>query len=122
LRQFFAVCASSPAQVLSLQKIQGQLQDAGALETIAHYLALLEEASLVVPVAKYSPRPARRRAAPLKAVTLSNAFLAVIDPMGIPDRDREPARFGAWIENACLAHGWKCGTAGELLALGTDRG
>jgi uncharacterized protein len=109
LRQVFAVCASSPAQVLSLQKIQGQLQDAGALETIAHYLALLEEAFLVAPVAKYSPRPARRRAAPPKLVTLSNAFLAVIDPRGIPDRDREPARFGGWVENACLAHAWNVG-------------
>jgi predicted RecB family endonuclease len=32
LRQVFGVCASSPAQVVSLQKIQGRLQDAGALE------------------------------------------------------------------------------------------
>ena len=109
LRQVFAVSASSPAQILSLQKIQGQLQEAGALETIAHYLALLEEAFLVAPVAKYSPRPARRRAAPPKLVTLSNAFLALIDPRGIPDRDREPARFGAWVENACLAHAWNVG-------------
>jgi predicted AAA+ superfamily ATPase len=85
------------------------LQDAGALETIAHYLALLEEAFLVASVAKYSPRPARRRAAPPKLVTLSNAFLAVIDPRGIPDRGREPARFGAWVENACLAHAWNVG-------------
>jgi predicted AAA+ superfamily ATPase len=42
LRQVFGVAASSPAQIASLQKIQGQLQDRGALETIAHYLALLE--------------------------------------------------------------------------------
>jgi len=91
LRQVFAVCASSPPQVLSLQKIHGQLQDAGALETIAHYLALLEEAFLVAPVTKYSPRPARRRAAPPKLVTLSNAFLAVIDPRATPDTERAGA-------------------------------
>jgi hypothetical protein len=109
LRQVFAVCASSPAQIVSLQKIQGQLQDAGALETIAQYLALLEEAFLVAPLAKHSPRPARRRRAPPKLVTLSNAFLAVTDPRGIPDREREPARYGAWVENACLAHAWNAG-------------
>jgi hypothetical protein len=40
LRQVFGVATSSPAQIVSLQKIQGQLQDAGALETIAHYIAL----------------------------------------------------------------------------------
>lgn len=109
LRQVFAVCASSPAQIVSLQKIQGQLQDAGALETIAHYLALLEEAFLIAPLAKHSPSPSRRRASPPKLVALSNALLAVADPRGVPDEEREPARFGAWVENACLAHAWNAG-------------
>jgi hypothetical protein len=35
-------------------------------------------------------------------------------------RDGEPAQFGAWVENACLAHDG-CGTAGELLRRGTAR-
>jgi hypothetical protein len=109
LRQVFGVAASSPAQIVSLQKLQGQLQDAGALETIAHYLALLEEAFLVAPLAKYSPRPARRRAAPPKLVTLNNALVAVMDPRGLASGASDPARFGAWVENACLAHAWNAG-------------
>jgi uncharacterized protein len=109
LRQVFGVCASSPAQIVSLQKIQGQLQDAGALETIAHYLALLEEAYLVAALPKHSSRVSRRRAAPPKLVTLSNALLAVVDPSGPPDPRKDPARFGAWVENACLAHAWITG-------------
>lgn len=109
LRQVFGVCASSPAQIVSLQKIQGQLQDAGALETVAHYLALLEEAFLVAPLGKHAERPARRRAAPPKLVTLNNALLAVVDPRGIVDRSTDPKRFGAWVENACLAHAWNAG-------------
>jgi len=109
LRQVFAVAAASPAQVVSLQKLQGQLHDRGALETIAHYLHLLEEAYVVAPLEKHASRPARRRAAPPKLVTLSNALLAVVDPRGIPDATREPARFGAWVENACLASAWNAG-------------
>jgi len=109
LRQVFGVAASSPAQIVSLQKFQGQLQDAGALETIAHYLALLEEAFLVAPVPKYSTRAARRRAAPPKLVTLNNALLAVMDPKGITAALADPARFGTWVENACLAHAWNSG-------------
>jgi predicted AAA+ superfamily ATPase len=109
LRQVFGTCASSPAQVVSLQKIQGRLRDAGALETIAHYLALLEDAFLVVAVPKYSLRPARQRAAPPKLVTLNNGLLAVVDPRGIPERSADPSRFGAWVENACLAHAWNAG-------------
>jgi hypothetical protein len=109
LRQVFGVCASSPAQIVSLQKIQGQLQDAGALETIAHYLALLEEAYLVAPLAKYAARATRQRSSPPKLVILSNALCAVVHPRGAPDPTAEPERFGFWVENACLAHAWNAG-------------
>jgi uncharacterized protein len=109
LRQVFGVAASSPSQIMSLQKIQGQLQDSGALETIAHYLALLEEAFLVAPLAKHSTRPARQRAAPPKFVPLNNALIAVMDPRGIPDRATAPERWGVWVENACLAFAWNAG-------------
>jgi len=109
LRQVFGVCAASPARIVSLQKIQGRLQDAGALETIAHYLSLLEEAFLVASLAKHSPKPTRQRASPPKLVALSNALLAAADPRGIPDRSVEGARFGDWVENACLAHAWNAG-------------
>ncbi len=109
LRQVFAVAASSPAQIVSLQKLQGALQDSGALETLAHYLALLEEAFLVAALPKLSTQGTRRRAAPPKLVTLNNALLAVVDPRGIVDEEADPARFGSWVENACLAHAWCSG-------------
>jgi uncharacterized protein len=109
LRQVFGVAVSSPSQIVALQKIQGQLQDAGALETIAHHLSLLEEAYLVAALGKYSERPARHRAAPPKLVPLSNALIGAMDPRGIPDRASDPRRFGAWVENACLAHAWNRG-------------
>jgi predicted AAA+ superfamily ATPase len=109
LRQVFGVAASAPTQIMSLQKIQGQLQDPGALETIAHYLELLEEAFLVAPLGKHATRPARRRAAPPKLVPLNNALLAVMDPRGIPDRATDPERWGIWVENACLAYAWNAG-------------
>jgi predicted AAA+ superfamily ATPase len=109
LRQVFSVAAASPAQIVSLQKLQGQLQDRGALETIASYLQLLEEAYLVAALQKHAARPARRRAAPPKLVPLSNGLCAVVHPRGIPDRQREPERFGIWVENACLALAWNAG-------------
>jgi predicted AAA+ superfamily ATPase len=109
LRQVFGVAASAPTQIMSLQKIQGELQDPGALETIAHYLALLEEAFLVAPLPKHSTRPARQRSAPPKLVPLNNALMAVMDPRGIPDRATNPERWGVWVENACLAYAWNAG-------------
>jgi predicted AAA+ superfamily ATPase len=109
LRQVFGVAAGSPARIVSLQKIQGALQDRGALETIAHYLRVLEEAYLVAGLEKYSARPLRSRAAPPKLVVLSNAYLAASDARGAPDPALEPERFGAWVENACLAHAVNAG-------------
>jgi predicted AAA+ superfamily ATPase len=97
-----------PAQIVSLQKLQGQLQDPGTLETIAHYLRLLEEAYLVAPIAKFAARPLRR-AGPPKLIVLNNALLAAMDPAGPPDPTTDPSRFGAWVENACLAHAWNAG-------------
>jgi hypothetical protein len=109
LRQVFGAAISAPAQIVSLQKIQGQLLDAGALETVAHYLSLLEEAYLVAALPKHSATLARRRAAPPKLVTLNNALLAALDPQGTPDPAGDPSRFGRWLENACLAFAWNGG-------------
>lgn len=103
LRQVFAIAVGNPAQIVSLQKLQGLLQDKGALETVAHYLALLEDAYLIAPLEKFSQRVHRRRGAPPKLVTLNNALLSAMHPDGPPDPAREPDRFGRWVENACLA-------------------
>lgn len=103
LRQVFAVAVASPAQIISLQKLQGQLQDSGALETVAHYLALLQDAYLIAALEKYSLQAHRRRASPPKLITLNNALLTAMHPNGAPDPVVEPDRFGLCVENACLA-------------------
>jgi predicted AAA+ superfamily ATPase len=103
LRQVFAIATGLPAQIVSLQKMQEQLQDSGALETVAHYLALLQDAYLVAPLEKYSAQALRRRSSPPKLVVLNNALLSAMHPDGPPDPAREPERFGFWVENACLA-------------------
>lgn len=109
LRLVLAIAAVSPAQIVSPQKLQAQLQDRGALETIAHYLSLLEEAYLVAALEKHASRATRRRSAPPPLVALNNALCAMVDPRGIPDSALEPNRFGAWVENACLAFAWNAG-------------
>ena len=48
-------------------------------------------------------------AAPPKLVTLNNALLSASDPDGPPDPGRDPARFGSWVENACLAFAFNQG-------------
>ena len=40
---------------------------------------------------------------------MSNALVAAVDRRGIPDVTGDPARFGAWVENACLAFAFNSG-------------
>jgi hypothetical protein len=60
-------------------------------------------------VEKFAERAHRRRAAPPKLVVLNNALLSALHPLGPPEVSQEPARFGAWVENACLAFAWNTG-------------
>ncbi len=109
LRQIFAVAAGHPAEIVSLQKLRGELSDSGALATIAHYLALLEAAFLVAPLPKFSLRELRRRAAPPKLVVLNQGLLAAAQQGAALDGlEAQPSR-GRWIENACIAFAWNAG-------------
>jgi predicted AAA+ superfamily ATPase len=103
------ICANSPAQIISLHIMQGQLRYPGSLETIAHYLSLLKEAYLVAALETFTPRVLRKRAAPPKIVVLNNAFPSAVAMEGIPEPDNSPERFGSWVENACLAHALNSG-------------
>ena len=106
LRQVFAICAGHPSEVVSLNKIAGLLNEAGAMATIAHYLHLLEDAYLVTTAMKYSAAPLRQRATPPKLIPLSNAFATSGLPAAPPTRETHPALWGRWVENACLAYAW----------------
>jgi len=108
LRQVFAVAAGHPAQIVSLQKLQGALSEPGSLSTVAHYLRLLEEACLVAAVPKYSRHVVRQRAAPPKLAVLNNALLGVSGGP-FPGPRTQPERWGRWVENACLALAWNAG-------------
>ena len=103
LRQVFAIAAAHPAEIVSLHKLAGLLAEQGTMATIAHYLSLLGQAHLVAAVGKFARGEVRRRAAPPKLIPLSNAFLAAAEEGPLPEAGRDPARWGRWVENACLA-------------------
>ncbi len=74
LRRLFEIGCLYSGQVLSYQKIMGQLQDAGNTTTLAHYLDLLSAAGLVTGLQKYAGRIHRRRASSPKFQILNNAL------------------------------------------------
>jgi hypothetical protein len=110
-RLFEAGCAYS-GQILSYTKIMGQLQDAGNTTTLAHYLALLDQAGLLAGLSKYSPDVVRQRASSPKFQVHNNALMSAFEPASFQDIRKRPERWGRWVESAvgayllnqCLAH------------------
>ena len=75
LRQLFRLACSYSGQILSYNKMLGQLQDAGNTTTLAHYLELLSGAGMVTGLQKYSGAEVRRRGSSPKLVVMNTALM-----------------------------------------------
>jgi hypothetical protein len=109
LRQLFGAVCAHPAEVVSYQKILGQLQDAGNTVTIDHYLDLLSAAFLTAPLHKWSGEWLRQRASSPKIILRDNALVTAMTGR----MDDDPAWRGRLAENAVGA---------ALVALAESRG
>lgn len=76
LRRLFELSCRYSGQVLSYNKMLGQLQDAGNTTTLAHYLDLLAAAGLVTGLPKYSGSAVRLRASSPKLQVLNTALMS----------------------------------------------
>ena len=109
LRQIFGVAVALPAQVISLQKLQGTLQERGSVPTIQNYLHLLSQAFLISGIEKYSPSTFRSRRSSPKLIVHDNALIRAFErPIASTPN---PERFGRYFENAIGARfieaGWE---------------
>ncbi len=104
LRRLVLAAATSPAEVVSLTKLLGQLQDAGNVVTLAHYLELLGSAFVVSGLQRWSPERARLRASPPKLVFWSNALVTASSGEGLQQARARPERWGRLVENAVGGH------------------
>lgn len=75
LRRLFELGCSYSGQILSYQKMLGQLQDAGNTTTLAHYINLLEAAGLLAGIPKYAGHKVRQRASSPKLQVLNTALM-----------------------------------------------
>jgi predicted AAA+ superfamily ATPase len=79
LRRLFELGCSYSGQILSYQKMIGQLQDVGNTTTLAHYLNLLQGAGLLVGLAKYAGEKVRQRASSPKLLVLNTGLMTAKD-------------------------------------------
>ncbi len=100
LRRLFQLGCEYSGQILSYQKMLGQLQDAGKTTTLAHYLDLLESAGLVMGLEKYAGQKVRRRSSSPKLLVLNTALMSALQPLGLEDAFRQPEYWGRLVETA----------------------
>lgn len=115
LRRLFQLGCTYSGQILSYQKMLGQLQDAGNTTTLAHYLELLAGAGLVSGLSKYSGHVIRQRGSSPKLQVMNTALMTAQGDIGIEEalRDREfwgrlvESAVGAYLINCAIEQGFK---------------
>jgi predicted AAA+ superfamily ATPase len=100
LRHLFGLAAHYPSQVLSFNKMLGQLVDAGNTTTLSHYLQLLGQAFLMTGLSAYSGGEVRRRASSPKLIVQNNALVTASNPRAFAMKNTDAAWRGRLVENA----------------------
>jgi predicted AAA+ superfamily ATPase len=104
LRHLFGLAATHPAQILSYNKMLGQLQDAGNTVTLANYLRLLETAFLASGLELFSRGQQRKRGSSPKLILWNNALVNATSLETFEQAFSDGAWWGRLIENAVGAH------------------
>jgi len=104
LRQLFRLGCAYSAQILSYQKMLGQLQDAGNTTTLAHYLDLLAGAGMLCGLPKFSGEVVRQRGSSPKFQVLNNALMTAQSAISFTEARRDPERWGRIAESAIGAY------------------
>ena len=104
LRQLFFLGCNYSGQILSYQKMIGQMQDAGNTTTLAHYLELLAGAGMLSGVSKYAGQKVRQRGSSPKFQVMNMALMSVLGRKSFQQVHSDPERWGRWVESAVGAH------------------
>ncbi len=104
LRRLFELGCRYSGQILSYQKMLGQLQEAGNTTTLAHYLQLLSSAGLLTGLSKYSAKSHRQRASSPKLLVLNTALMSVFSGLTFQEARLDTEYWGRLVESAVGAH------------------
>ncbi len=104
LRRLFQLGVDYSGQVLSYNKMLGQLHDAGNTTTLAHYLELLAGAGLLAGLKKFAGSAVRRRASSPKLLILNTALMSAMGPHSFDAAGMDSGYWGRLVETAVGAH------------------
>jgi len=104
LRQLFHLGCAYSGQILSYQKMLGQLTDAGNTVTLAHYLELLQGAGMVAGLSKYAHGLVRQRGSSPKLQVLNTALMTAQDNRTAAEARQDGNHWGRLVESCVGAH------------------
>ena len=122
LKQLFGLGAACSGQILSYNKMLGQLQEAGNTTTLARYLDLLSRAGLITGLSKYASRTHRRRASSPKLNVLNTALMSVNSGYTFAQARADRTYWGHLVESAVGAHLVNTGNPEYRVYYWRDRG
>lgn len=104
LRNMFELACSWSGQILSFNKMVGQLQDAGNTTTLANYLHLLKGAGLVTGLEKFTSNIIHQRSSSPKLQVFNTALMTAMSPLSMDESRKQPEVWGRWFESAIGTH------------------
>jgi predicted AAA+ superfamily ATPase len=104
MKRLFELSCTYSGQILSYNKMLGQLRDAGNTTTLSHYLSLLSTAGLVIGIEKYSTNIIRKKSSSPKFQVYNTALISALSNESFEDAMQNPAIWGRLVESAVGAH------------------
>jgi predicted AAA+ superfamily ATPase len=104
LRRLFELGSTYSGQILSYQKMMGQLQEAGNATTLAHYLELLSSAGLLKGIPKFASEVVRQKASSPKLQTMNTALISAQQTLSFKEARENREMWGRLVESAIGAH------------------
>lgn len=114
LRRLFYLGCEYSGQILSYQKMVGQLQDVGNTTTLAHYLSLLSGAGLISGLSKYAGQKVRRRGSSPKLQVLNTALVSALSYRSFEEARSDREWWGRLLESAVGAHLANTSVSGDI--------
>jgi len=104
MKRLFELGCLYSGQILSYNKVLGQLQDAGNTTTLSHYLELLDTAGLLAGIEKYAPDVVRQRSSSPKFQVHNTALISAQRNEPFKDILAKPDEWGRMVESAIGSH------------------
>jgi len=104
LKRLFEVGSLYSGQILSYNKLIGELQDAGNTTTLSHYLHLLSDCGLLGGIEKYAGNVFRQRSSSPKFQVFNNALLTAQRNDQFSDIQIQPKEWGRLVESSIGVH------------------